>query len=177
MRAPSSIIAPIRMFPTAKQIVYLAGHRLSRFTSLLCLVRADSTFPEVSTNIVAGARFWLRYSIVEAAAAISPWYYFKLSMNGRLITSWGANSTTKPSGQVMRGLFDPSERWNYKDYGTVYKNNGTEARPFFFAKEDTERSAAEDGGLIEVLVYRARGRRRRMPNPEEFKSQDRWGIV
>lgn len=98
-------------------------------------------------------------------------------MNGRLITTWGANSATKPSGQVMRGLFDPGERWNYKDNGVVYKNNGTEARPFFFIKEDTERSAAEEGGLIEVLVYRARGRRRRMPRPEEFRSQDKWGIV
>jgi hypothetical protein len=128
-------------------------------------------------NVGAGARFWIRYSIIEAAAAISPWYYFKLFMNGRHIISWGANSTMRRSGQVMRGLFDPSERWNYKDNGTVFKNNGTEARPFFFAKEDANRTAAEDGGLIEVLVFRARGRRRRIPKPEEFKSQDKWGIV
>ena len=77
----------------------------------------------------------------------------------------------------MRGLFDPSERWNYKDNGTVFKNNGTEARPFFFTREDANRTVAEDGGLIEVLVFRARGRRRRIPKPGEFKSQDKWGIV
>ena len=134
-------------------------------------------FNEHWAHVATGARFWLRYGITEAAAASSPWYYFKLFMNGRHITSWGANSTTKPSGQVMRGLFDPSERWNYKDNGTVYKNCGTEARPFFFLKEDAKRSAAEDGGLIEVLVFRARSRRRRVPAPEEFKSQDKWGIV
>ena len=128
-------------------------------------------------DIVEGARFWLRYGIFEAAAAISPWYYFKLYMNGRHITSWGANSSTQPNGQVMRGLFDPSERWNYKENGTVFKHNGTEVRPFFFAKEDVDRSAAEEGGLIEAVVFRARGRRRRMPKPEDFRSQDQWGIV
>jgi hypothetical protein len=130
-----------------------------------------------TADVIAGARFWLRYSITEATATLSPWYYFKLSMNGRHITSWGTNSATNPSGQVMRGLFDPSERWNYKDNGTVYKNNGTEVRPFFFAKEDGERSAAEDGGLIEVIVFRARGRKRRIPEPEDFRGQDEWGIV
>jgi hypothetical protein len=128
-------------------------------------------------NIVVGARFWLRYSIIEAAATISPWFYFKLFMNGRHIASWGTNSTTNPSGQVMRGLFDPSDRWNYKDNGTVMKNCGTEVRPFFFAKEDGDQTAAEEGGLIEVMVFRARGRRRRLPKPEEFRSQDQWGIV
>lgn len=128
-------------------------------------------------DVVTGARFWLRYSIVEAAAAISPWYYFKLFMNGRHITSWGANSLTQPNGQVMRGLFDPSERWNYKDNGTVYKHNGTEVRPFFFAKEDWERSAAEEGGLIEVMVFRAQDCKRRLPKPESFRTQDQWGIV
>lgn len=77
----------------------------------------------------------------------------------------------------MRGLFDPSERWNYKDNGTVFKNNGTEVRPFFFTKEDANTTAAEDGGLIEILVFRARGRRRRVPKPEEFRAQDKWGIL
>ena len=77
----------------------------------------------------------------------------------------------------MRGLFDPSERWNYKENGTVLEHNGTEVRPFFFAKEEVDRSAAEEGGMIEVMVFRARGRRRRMPKPGDFRSQDQWGIV
>ena len=77
----------------------------------------------------------------------------------------------------MRGLFDPSERWNYKDNGIVMKNCGIELRPFFFAKELMDRSAAEEGGLIEVKVFRARGRKRRLPQLEDFRSQDEWGIV
>ena len=77
----------------------------------------------------------------------------------------------------MRALFEPSDRWNYKDNGTVYKNNGTESRPFFFRPEYDGCSAATDGGLIEVQVFRARGRKRRFAVPEEFKNQDRYGIV
>lgn len=125
----------------------------------------------------AATRFWIRYNIVEAAATYSQWFYFKLFMNGRHITSWGTNAKNKPSGQVMRGLFEPSDRWNYKHEGTVFKNMGTEARPFIFGREETECSAANDGGLIEVMVFRARGRKRRLPKPTDFKNQEGYGIV
>lgn len=124
-----------------------------------------------------GARFWLRYSLDEEAASNSPWYYFKLFMNGRLIAAWGTHSKTTPSGQVMRGLFEPSDKWNYKYEGQVFKNMGTETRPFYFAKEEEARSAANDGGLIEVLVCRAFGRKRKMPEPPDWKPQDEYGIV
>jgi hypothetical protein len=77
----------------------------------------------------------------------------------------------------MRALFEPSERWNYKDNGIVYKNNGTEVRPFFFGTEEEGCSAANDGGLIKVLVFRARGRKRRFAVPEEFRNQEQYGIV
>jgi hypothetical protein len=98
-------------------------------------------------------------------------------MNGRHITSWGTNARTKPTGQVMRGLFEPGDRWNYKLDGVTYKNMGTEMRPFFFNTEEEARSAANDGGLIEVLVFRARGRKRRMPKPTDFKDQEPFGLV
>ena len=126
---------------------------------------------------LAGSRFWIRYGIGEAAATTSQWFYFKLFMNGRHIASWGTNSRTKPSGQIMRALFEPSDRWNYKENGTVYKNNGTEVRPFFFGTGNDGWSAADDGGLIEVQVFRARGRKRRFAVPEEFKNQDKYEIV
>jgi len=99
-------------------------------------------------------------------------------MNGRQITSWGTNAYDKPSGQVMRGLFEPSERWNYKSDGTIYKNMGTEARPFMFAEEgENSKSVASDGGLIEVQVFRAFGRTRKLAEPTDFKSQEAYGIM
>jgi hypothetical protein len=79
----------------------------------------------------------------------------------------------------MKGLFDPSDLWNYEQDEVMYKNMGLEQRSFFFTfeKEDNQRSAATDGGLIEIKVYRARGRSRRMPAPAEFRSQDDYGIT
>jgi hypothetical protein len=98
-------------------------------------------------------------------------------MNGRNIASWGTNSKTDPAGQIMRGLFEPGPRWNYKVDSVVYKNMGIETRPFFFSNELELQSAAEDGGLIEVLVHRARGRKRKMPEPPDFKDQEPYGVV
>ncbi|KAK0101432.1 hypothetical protein ONS95_006605 [Cadophora gregata] len=121
-------------------------------------------------------RFWMRYNVAEAAMH-SEWFYFKLFMNGRHITSWGTDAKTKPSGQVMRGLFEPSDRWNYRYEGTLFRNMGTEARPFIFGYEEKEPSAAKDGGLIEVMVFRARGRKRKLPALADFKNQEGYGII
>ena len=82
----------------------------------------------------------------------------------------------KPTGQVMRALYDPTSRWNYKYDERVYKNCGTEMRPFYFSSIKG-RSAADDGGLIEVRVFRAKGRHKRLPTPAEFKPQDQYGLV
>jgi hypothetical protein len=126
-----------------------------------------------------GTRFWLRYNIDEFATSFSQWYFFKLFMNGRLITSWGTNSRTNPSGQIMKGLFEPSALWNYEHNGIMYKNMGLEQRAFFFGTEvqGDQRSAATDGGLIELRAYRARGRSRMMPKPVDYKNQEGYGIT
>ena len=127
---------------------------------------------------IAGKRFWIRYSIDEWASTQSQWYFFKIFMNGRQVTSWGTNARANPSGHIMKGIFDPSGLWNYEHSGVMYKNMGLEQRSFFFSfEEQDQRSAATDGGLIEVKVYRARGRSRKLPAPPDFKSQDGYGIT
>lgn len=114
--------------------------------------------------------------MTKATEPKAPWYYFKLFMNGRHIASWGTDSELRPTGQVMRALYDPTSRWNYKHDDTIYKNCGTEIRPFYFSNIQ-ERSAADDGGLMEVCVFRSSSRRRKEPNPAEFKPQDQYGLV
>ncbi|KAF8863716.1 hypothetical protein BDZ45DRAFT_86601 [Acephala macrosclerotiorum] len=128
---------------------------------------------------IAGAQFWLRYNFQESAVEHSRWYYFKLFMNGRHIASWGVDTSKEPNGKVMAGLFDPSPRWNYEYDGEIWKNNGLERRPFYFANargcEDD--SVANDGGLIEILCFRAIGRRRKLPEPDTWRDQEAYGIV
>ncbi|KAH8815912.1 hypothetical protein F5884DRAFT_829186 [Xylogone sp. PMI_703] len=103
-------------------------------------------------------------------------YYFKLLMNGAHIASWGIDTKTMPSGQVARGLFEPSGRRNYKYSGIFRKSNGAELRRFYFSDPPTIRSAASDGGLIEVLVFRATGRKQKVARKESFRDQEKYGI-
>jgi hypothetical protein len=133
------------------------------------------TQTENTTNMAAGARFFVRYNVIDAVAE-SKWYYFKLFMNGRHITSWGTNSRTRPSGQVMRAFFEPDEKYDYTEGKKIFRSPGTEQRSFFFTEEKEGTGAAEDGGLIEVQVFRARGRKKRAQHVEEFKDQSQWGI-
>ena len=77
----------------------------------------------------------------------------------------------------MKAIFEPGDRWVIKKDNIVYKREGMEERPFFFNVEAEGASLAEDGGLIEVRVFRARGRQRRLAYSEAFKPQDQYGIV
>lgn len=76
----------------------------------------------------------------------------------------------------MHGLFDPSHEWNYENNGEVWKNNGLEKRSFFFSKGGKQHSVAQDGGIIDVSCFRARGRRRKVPNLESWRDQKDYGI-
>jgi hypothetical protein len=106
-------------------------------------------------------------------------------MNGRLITSWGIHSDDEKGGQpkrtiggtVVRALYEPGERWHDKASGTDWKAIGMEARYFYFMPGLDKKSAAEDGGLIEIQVFRSKGRRRRAPKMGEFRNQERYGIT
>lgn len=134
---------------------------------------------QTKLKIGTGAQFWLQYNFQESAVEHSRWYYFKLFMNGRHIASWGVDTTKEPNGKVMAGLFDPSSRWNYEYDGEIWKNNGLEKRPFYFAnaKGREDDSVATDGGLIEILCFRAMGRRRKLPEPDTWRDQEAYGIV
>ena len=99
-------------------------------------------------------------------------FYFKLYMNGRHINSWGINPRTKPKGQAMRGIFHASKK--LKAEATII--DPAEVKSFFFNEENRNKPTSDDGGLFEVKVFRACGKRRRTPILDAFKSQDKFGI-
>ncbi|TEY80430.1 hypothetical protein BOTCAL_0038g00290 [Botryotinia calthae] len=140
------------------------------------LLGRQSSIISVYIPSASGSRFFIRYN-VGGAADQGPWFYFKLYMNGRHVTSWGTNTKNRPSGQVMRALFEPGIEWDYKEGKTTYKNPGTEYRPFFFSQENGDCAAADDGGLLEIRVFRARGRKRRNPQLVQYKDQSDYGVV
>lgn len=98
-------------------------------------------------------------------------------MNGRHITSWGINPKIRSKGQVEKALYEPSDRWNQEENGVTFKPDGIEARYFYFVTDQQQPSIADDGGLIEVHLYRAKGRKRRAARLDEYRHMDRYGIT
>ncbi len=77
----------------------------------------------------------------------------------------------------MHGLFEPGgTSGDSENNRTMLKQSGIESRPFLFTPEAGGRSAADDGGLIEVRIFRAKGRKRRAPSLEAFRPQEQYGI-
>lgn len=74
--------------------------------------------------------------------------FFRASMNGRGITSWGINPALQITGTVTRALYEPCGRWHYRQAGVLLKRDGIESRSFYFATAAGGVSAAEDGALI-----------------------------
>ncbi|KAJ4389317.1 hypothetical protein N0V93_006783 [Gnomoniopsis smithogilvyi] len=123
-----------------------------------------------------GSQFWINY-VVENEPSPPCHLFFKLHMNGRHITSWGINPKVKSQGRVEKALYEPCDRWNQEDNGVVFKQEGIEARYFYFVSDQQQVSVADDGGLIEVLVFRAKGRKRRAANLSQYRKMDKYGIT
>jgi hypothetical protein len=98
-------------------------------------------------------------------------------MNGRVTISWGIDPVIKTSGSVMRALYEPGDRWHYQDNGVTLKRDGVETRYFHFVPGPEKTSVAEDGGLIEVQVFRAKGKKRRAARLDQYRSQEIYGIA
>ncbi|RYP62953.1 hypothetical protein DL770_009494 [Monosporascus sp. CRB-9-2] len=134
--------------------------------------------PRVSVYVPSppGEQFWLRYAITQWPPP-SKYIYFKIFMNGHQVSSWGINTTHNVTGSLSRALYKPGDRWKDK-YGDIDTSQvGIEARYFNFMIGQDKKSAAEDGGTVEVHVYRANARRPVAPKLDEYRSQERYGIA
>ena len=118
-----------------------------------------------------GNRFVAQYSI-DPPHTDGRNYFFKLFMNGRHILSWGVDPRTMPVGQAMLGLFEPDKKLKSKALIT----NPVEIKSFYFKEQKRNVSAAKNGGVIEVKVFRACGKRRRGAILNAFRGQDIYGI-
>lgn len=128
------------------------------------------------TDSLPGSQFWINY-VVENEPPPPSYLFFKLHMNGRHITSWGINPRIKSQGCVEKALYEPCDRWNQEESGVVFKQEGIEARYFYFVSDQQQLSVADDGGLIEVHVFRAKGRKRRAAKLDHYRQLDKYGIT
>lgn len=139
--------------------------------------RIQKTAPRASVYIPStpGSQFWVQYSIHRHPEP--PCYlFFKLLINGRNITNCGIKPGTE-SGTITRALFEPSDRWHLKQDGMLLKRSGIESRSFCFCPGPDATAAADDGGLIEIQVFRAKSRRRSTPQLAPHRDQEQYGIM
>ncbi|KAJ8121324.1 hypothetical protein ONZ43_g2192 [Nemania bipapillata] len=134
--------------------------------------------PRISVYIpsLPGEQFWLRYLITQSPPP-SRCIFFKMTMNGRHISSWGINTDTHSTGIVVRALYQPDDKWGDACGHNESGFPGIETRYFHFMPSLDNKSIAEDGGIIEVQVFRCNGRKRIALELDAYRNQERYGIT
>ncbi|KAK4251052.1 hypothetical protein C7999DRAFT_11116 [Corynascus novoguineensis] len=131
--------------------------------------RKTSPVVAVYISSIPGSPFAIDYSINTAPSAPCKYVFFRLYMNGRPIAAWGVDPVVRPNGKIVKSLWAPS---------ALYADQvGLEGRNFVFLPGQEHKSVAEEGGLIEIQVFRAKERRARTPRLEEFRYQENYGIA
>jgi len=92
---------------------------------------------------------------------------FKVFIDGHLMTTCSQDLSVSPDGIISRTLWAPGQ-WG---------DAGYEGRQFFFSRNDSAVTAAEDGGLIEVQVFRAESRYLVAPSLRDFRLRRQYGIA
>ncbi|MDI1486748.1 MAG: hypothetical protein OHK93_006009 [Ramalina farinacea] len=120
------------------------------------LLDVPRSIVSVYTLIHDNSNFWLQYSIAPPYPP-NALYYFKLFISGTEVASWGCGEEDGWRGCTMWGIFAG-------DDGRM------ERRDFFWGKQT-------DGGtsLMEVRVFRARGRKRVVPEVGRWEGLERGG--
>lgn len=139
--------------------------------------RIQKTAPRASVYVPStpGSQFMVQYS-VHRHPEPACYLYFKLFINGRSITSCGIKPGAE-AGIISRALFEPSDKWHLQQNGVLLKRSGIESRSFCFAPGPDAVAAADDGGLIEIQVFRAKSRRRSTPQLAPYRDQEQYGIM
>ncbi|KAL8671813.1 MAG: hypothetical protein Q9168_003697 [Polycauliona sp. 1 TL-2023] len=109
------------------------------------------------------SQFWFSYS-VSPPHPPKAWYYFKLFINGASVVSWGCGERDGFKGRTMYGLYDSGYHWmGVPDVA---------ARAFTFANDSSTQQSLTNtlAQVMEIRVYRARGRKRIRPQLEHFSA-------
>ena len=130
----------------------------------------------IATDSGPGASFFFEYAINSPPSGLN-FLFFKVFMNGRHIVSWGIDLQKVTSGTMYRALYEPSQHYQQKENGVLLSAPGIEARSFKFVAGSGPKSVADDGGLIEFQVFRAKARNGRAAHLDQHRNQDKYGIA
>ena len=136
------------------------------FSPTPVLIEPNQSLVSVYVPTYPSSQFWLSYSISPPHPPHAL-FYFKLFLNDSHVVSWGCGKEDEFKGRTMFGLYRAGEYQQGKP--------GIEKRVFCFASEDSGSrkgfgSRDRLGDVMEVRVYRARGRKRTWPELVELKA-------
>ncbi|MCJ1244100.1 hypothetical protein MMC30_001298 [Trapelia coarctata] len=125
------------------------------FNSHPALISESQPIVSVYIPTYPCSTFWLSYTIAPPHPP-KILYYFKLFINGTHIVSWGCGEKENYTGKTMFGLFRGP-------LGVLERGMLS-----FSSEDDAGRSMSSE--MMEVRVYRSKGRRKIEPKVEEFKA-------
>ena len=127
------------------------------------LINTEKSLVSVYIPTYPSSQFWLSYCISPPHPP-NALYYFKLFLNDSCVVSWGCGAEDGYKGKTMFGLFDSEQSW--------LGDHGIEKRVFCFAREhrSARRMRSDNlGDVMELKVYRSKGRQRTAPEMTQFK--------
>lgn len=141
------------------------------FSETPTLVDPGQSLVSVYVPTYPSSQFWLSYSISPPYPPHAL-FYFKLFLNNTHVVSWGCGAEDEYKGKTMFGVYCAGD----SRLGKV----GIEKRVFCFASEEygsgkVDGSRERLGDVMEVRVYRARGRKRIWPELVELKEPTKKG--
>ena len=133
------------------------------FSTLPTLCDQDRALVSVYIPAYPSSQFWIRYSIAPPYPP-KALYYFKLFLKGTCIVSWGCGEEDGYEGRTMFGLYDSGDYW----MGEI----GIERRVLCFGRgaKPGENVAVDPKDVMEIKIYRAKGRMRAKPQVDGFQA-------
>ncbi len=132
------------------------------FVASPTLISSDQALVSVYIPIYSSSQFWLNYSI-SAPHPPKALYYFKLYLNGACVMSWGCGEEDGYKGKTMFGLYDSG--------AVFFGQRVIEKRTLSFSNENgfvPDHTVDDPKDVMEVKVFRAKGRKRIKPAVEDF---------
>ena len=119
----------------------------------------DSSKSLVSVYVPRNSRslLWISYSVFSPDSC-RILFYFKLFLNDVHVVSWGVATKTAAAGKIMFSLTGPNNRNNDDDDTNDNGSRRALEKKMLCFGDDTGQAAVDD--LLEIRVYRSRGRRR-----------------
>lgn len=129
--------------------------RQDSISNLPTLINEELSLISVFIPTYPGSQFWISYSIAPPNPP-KALYYFKLFLNGACIVNWGCGKEDEFKGKTMFGL--------YESDANREGESGIQKRILRFR----EGHEGTDDDILEIKVYRCRGRKPCSPVLESY---------